>query len=54
MQTTQFLARTDDELPLYPPASTSLPNLSMAAGREARRNWKLEDVERWTMVKRIW
>lgn len=67
-QTRQYLSRDDDDLPEYtsPAAAISRsrtqPKAPVDGGgadgepvKKAKgKKWKLEEVERWTMVKRIW
>jgi hypothetical protein len=67
-RTKDFLSKADDDLPDYPSISRSSlfspdvkpdiksdPDTPKTSGKgEGRKKWRLEDVERWTMVKRIW
>ncbi|KAI9632300.1 eukaryotic membrane protein family-domain-containing protein [Dioszegia hungarica] len=55
--TSEYLSRAGDELPDYPAPSAFFSGTSRPpaeAKADGRKRWKLEDVERWTMVKRIW
>ncbi|BEI80187.1 hypothetical protein CcaverHIS002_0107160 [Cutaneotrichosporon cavernicola] len=65
-QTSRYLSKPDDDLPDHPsaPILRSTPQttkLAEAEGANAegrvkgkKKAWRLEEVERWTMVKRIW
>ncbi len=50
----QHLNNAQDDLPPYPPMikRVDLPE-EQAVAKGTRPKWRLEDVERWTMVKRI-
>ena len=60
-QTSQYLSRDRDDLPEYASPNVT-PSMSSAAPQTAKplgggkkgKKWNLEEVERWTMVKRIW
>lgn len=61
-QTTAYLSRAEDDLPDHAAARPSANNASDK--RESgsapvkqdgkKKSFKLEEVDRWTMVKRIW
>lgn len=66
-KTTRYLSQDYDDLPDYPsiPSTNALAtpfSVKVAPGSEEKprekssktKRWKLEEVERWTMVKRIW
>lgn len=59
-QTSQYLSKQADDLPDYSsPAATRPQTPAKGGGEESAKKgkgkkWKLEEVERWTMVKRIW
>ena len=62
-QTSQYLSRDDDDLPEYSspavtraqtPAKGAVEGEGGSQKRGKGKKWKLEEVERWTMVKRIW
>ncbi|ORX36417.1 eukaryotic membrane protein family-domain-containing protein [Kockovaella imperatae] len=68
-QVSQHLSKSEDDLPEYPMPSSNVqfpidsrdhPTLNLegtrgpVADKAKRKQWKLEEVERWTMVKRIW
>lgn len=54
----EFLSKLDTDLPAYPRLAKTTKSASTAkgeiSGARDRPKIKLEDVERWTMVKRIW
>jgi len=51
---TQYLSRPDDDLPHYSPVlNSTTDNPTVAASKSFKPKWRLEEVERWTMVKRI-
>ncbi|GFZ42864.1 hypothetical protein JCM24511_00582 [Saitozyma sp. JCM 24511] len=55
-QTTEYLSQEADDLPEYTsPVSPRSPTVvKVAAAGKKGKKWKLEEVERWSMVKRIW
>ena len=58
-QTTRYLSHPDDDLPNQPSASAhATPRANGVQldlkDKGKKKSWKLEEVERWTMVKRIW
>jgi len=67
-RTTHYLSQDQDDLPEYssppPPAKATDPiSANKDLGNEGNhppkkakkgKSWKLEEIERWTMVKRIW
>jgi hypothetical protein len=55
-QTTEYLSQDADDLPEYTsPVSPRSPTaVKVAVAGKKGKKWKLEEVERWSMVKRIW
>ena len=62
-QAAVHLSKSEDDLPEYampssaaqsPRAETGGTAGSTVPDKSKRKQWKLEQVERWTMVKRIW
>jgi len=69
-RTSEYLSKDDDELPQMSPIAKRSHGFSASVDESAPKpegrgegdggkkgkgkKWKLEEVERWTMVKRIW
>lgn len=59
-QTSQYLSKEADDLPdrnspvATRPQTPAKPGSEEALRKAKGKKWKLEEVERWTMVKRIW
>ncbi|EKD03720.1 hypothetical protein A1Q2_01946 [Trichosporon asahii var. asahii CBS 8904] len=61
-EVSQYLSQPADDLPDHPsapisaadPATPRPTHTALPKPQGKKKNWKLEDVERWTMVKRIW